>query len=136
MISQDLSFDPIASTIKHLWNWQQGGNYFGVPFSSFMGWFLTIFVFFLMFALYLRRRQNDYAQVQAMSRGYWLQAAVFFAVIVSGTPLNILTQTSNATIADAAGMLWRTNDIYVVSGLVWIFTMIAFTVLSLTKNAE
>jgi hypothetical protein len=50
--------------------------------------------------------------------------------------LNMLTQTTNATIADAAGVLWRTQDIYVVSALVWIFTMIAFTALSLTKIAE
>src|SRR6266545_2834106 len=136
MVSWDLSFDPIASTINHNWIWQQGGNYFGVPFSNFMGWFLTVFVFFQLFALYLRGRQNAYAQIQVMSRGYWLQAVVFYGVIALGIPLNILTQTTNATIADAAGVLWRTQDIYVVSGLVWIFTMIAFTVLGLMKIAE
>ncbi len=136
MVSWDLSFDPIASTINHQWIWQQGGNYFGVPFSNFMGWFLTVFVFFQLFALYLRGQQNAYAQAPAMSRGYWLQAVVFYAVIALGAPLNMLTQTTNATIADAAGVLWRTQDIYVVSGLVWMFTMIAFTVLSLMKIAE
>ena len=137
MVSWDLSFDPIASTINHQWIWEQGGNYFGVPFSNFMGWFLTVFVFFQLFALYLRGRQNDYAQqVPAESRGYWLQAVVFYAVTASNTLLNMLTQTTNATIADATGVLWRTQDIYVVSGLVSIFTMIAFTVLSLMKIAE
>src|SRR5438874_8733746 len=136
MVSWDLSFDPIASTINHQWIWQQGGNYFGVPFSNFMGWFLTVFVFFQLFALYLRGRQNTYAQVQAVSRGYWLQAVVFYSVIALRTPLNILTKTTNATIADPAGVLWRTQDIYVVCGLVWIFTMFAFTVLSLMKLAE
>src|SRR5437763_3903071 len=142
MVSWDLSFDPINSTIGHLWIWQDGGNYFGVPFSNFMGWFLTVFVFFQLFALYLRGRQNAYAQVpqvQPMSRGYWLQAVAFYAVIALRTPLNILTQTTNATnatIADPAGVLWRTQDIYLVCGLVWIFTMLAFTVLSSTKIAE
>src|SRR6266487_3563693 len=136
MVSWDLSFDPIASTIGHQWIWQQGGNYFGVPFSNFMGWFLTVFVFFQLFALYLRGRQNAYTQAQAVSREYWVQAVVFYGVIALSTPLNMLTQTTNATIADAAGVLWRTQDIYVVSGLVWIFTMIPFTVLSLMKIAE
>jgi uncharacterized membrane protein len=136
MVSWDLAFDPIASTINHNWIWQQGGNYFGVPFSNFMGWFLTVFVFFQLFALYLRGRQNAYAQVPAESRGYWLQAVVFYGVVALSTPLNMLTQTTNATIADAAGVLWRTQDIYVVTGLVWIFTMFAFTVLSLMKIAE
>src|SRR5215211_85134 len=102
MVSWDLSFDPINSTIGHIWIWQDGGNYFGVPFSNFMGWFLTVFVFFQLFALYLRGRQNAYAQVQAMSRGYWVQAVVFYGVIALRTPLNILTQTTSTTIADAA----------------------------------
>src|SRR6266849_5394850 len=93
MVSWDLSFDPIASTIRHQWIWQQGGSYFGVPFSNFMGWFLTVFVFFQLFALYLRGRQNSYAQVQARSREYWLQAVVFYGVIALSTPLNMLTQT-------------------------------------------
>src|SRR5712692_8075491 len=93
MVAWDLSFDPIASTIGHSWIWQQGGNYFGVPFSNFMGWFLTVFVFFQLFALYLRGRQNAYTQVQAVSRGYWLQAAVFYGVIALGIVLNIPTKT-------------------------------------------
>src|SRR5258706_6198652 len=136
MVSWDLSFDPTASTINHSWIWLQGGNYFGVPFSNFMCWFLTVFVFFQMFALYLRKQQNVYAQTPAMSRGYWLQAVVFYGVVTLSTPLNMLTQITNATIVDAAGVVWRTQDIYVVSGLVWIFTMIAFTVLSLIKIAR
>jgi Predicted membrane protein len=136
MVSWDLSFDPIASTINHNWIWEQGGNYFGVPFSNFMGWFLTVFVFFQLFALYLRGRQNADAQVQPVSREYWLQAVVFYGVTALGITLNIMTQTTNAIIADATGVLWQTQDIYVVSGLVSIFTMIAFTVLSLMKIAE
>ncbi len=136
MVSWDLSFDPIASTINHNWIWEQGGNYFGVPFSNFMGWFLTVFVFFQLFALYLHGRQNAYAQVQPVSREYWLQAVVFYGVTALGITLNIMTQTTNAIIADATGVLWRAQDIYVVSGLVSIFTMMAFTVLSLMKIAE
>jgi uncharacterized membrane protein len=136
MVSWDLSFDPTASTINHSWIWLQGGSYFGVPLSNFMGWFLTVFVFFQLFALYLRRQPSVYAQAPAMSRGYWLQAVLFYSVVSLSTPLNMLTHITNSTIADAAGVLWRTQDIYVVSGLVWIFTMIAFTVLGLIKIAE
>jgi hypothetical protein len=50
--------------------------------------------------------------------------------------LNILSKTTGTNIADPAGVLWRTQDIYVVCGLVCIFTMIAFTVFSLIKIAE
>src|SRR5215216_5334866 len=89
MVSWDLSFDPLASTINHLWIWQQGGNYFGVPFSNFMGWFLTVFVFFQLFALYLRGHQNAYAQIQSIAREYWLQVVVFYGVTALSTPLSM-----------------------------------------------
>jgi uncharacterized membrane protein len=135
MVAWDLSFDPIASTIHQSWIWLEGGNYFGVPFSNYLGWFLTVFVFFQLFALYLRGRPNASSPAQTLSRGYWLLAVVFYGVIASGTPLNILTQTANATVADPAGVLWRTRDIYVVTGLAWMFTMLPFTILGLMKLA-
>jgi putative membrane protein len=135
MVAWDLSFDPITSTIGHSWIWQQGGNYFGVPFSNYLGWFLTVFVFFQLFALYLRGRPKASATAQTSSRGYWLLAVLFYGAIALGTPLNILTQTANATVADAAGVLWRTRDIYVVCGLVCLFTMFPFTIQGLMRLA-
>src|SRR5258708_540923 len=105
MVSWDLSFDPAASTINHSWIWLQGGNYFGVPFSNFMGWFLTVFVFFQLFALYLHGRQNAYVQVTAMSRGYWLQAVRFYRVVNLSTPFHIVNKATKPTIADASGVL-------------------------------
>ena len=136
MVAWDLAFDPLASTIHQSWIWLQGGNYFGVPFSNYLGWFLTVFVFFQLFALYLRGRSSAPSAAQTLSRGYWLLAVAFYGVIALGTPLNILAQTANATVADPAGVLWRTQDIYTVTGLVWMFTMLPFTLLSLMKLAE
>src|SRR5216683_5284807 len=136
MVAWDLSFDPIASTLRQNWIWEQGGSYFGVPLSNFLGWFLTVFVFFQLFALYLRGRSSAPSAAQTLSRGYWLLAVAFYGVIALGTPLNILVQTANATVADPAGVLWRTQDIYTVTGLVWMFTMLPFTLLSLMKLAE
>ncbi len=72
MVAWDLSFDPLASTIGRNWIWLQGGNYFGVPFSNYLGWFLTVFVFFQLFALYLRWQAGASAPSQPLSRGYWL----------------------------------------------------------------
>jgi hypothetical protein len=31
------------------------GNYFGVPISSYFGWFLVVFIFFQIFTLYLSK---------------------------------------------------------------------------------
>jgi uncharacterized membrane protein len=136
MVSWDLAMDPVTATINRQWIWLDGGGYFGVPFSNFMGWFLTVYVFFQIFALYLRRRHVIYASVQPETRGYWLQAVLLYAVTGVKFPLNILTHTSAQTIADATGVLWRTQDIYLTSGLVSLFTMFAFIVLGLVKLAE
>jgi uncharacterized membrane protein len=136
MVSWDLAMDPVTATINRQWIWLDGGGYFGVPFSNFMGWFFTVYVFFQIFALYLRRRHVIYASVQPETRGYWLQAVLLYAVTGVKFPLNILTHTSAQTIADATGVLWRTQDIYLTSGLVSLFTMFAFIVLGLVKLAE
>src|SRR5260370_19859820 len=84
MVAWDLSLDPIASTIGRNWIWLQGGNYFGVPFSNYLGWFLTVFVFFQLFALYLRWQAGASTAAQPLSRGYWLLAEAFSLVLPRG----------------------------------------------------
>jgi putative membrane protein len=107
-----------------------------VPFSNYLGWFLTVFVFFQLFALYLRWQVGASTAAQPLSRGYWLLAVAFYGVIAAGIPLNILTQTANAVVTDPAGVLWRTRDIYVVCGLVCLFTMVPFTIFSVIRLAD
>src|SRR5882724_10041466 len=58
MVMWDLCFDPTFSTIQHLWIWEQGGGYFGVPLTNYLGWFFTVYVFFQLFALFLRFRKT------------------------------------------------------------------------------
>jgi len=45
MVMWDLTFDPRPSTIQHQWIWEQGGGYFGVPLTNYLGWFFTVYVF-------------------------------------------------------------------------------------------
>lgn len=47
--------------------------------------------------------------------------------------LNSLTCEMGGTVTDPAGVVWRVQDIYTVTGLVAIFTMGAFTMLGLVK---
>ena len=53
MVAWDLGMDPTSSTIRHSWIWEQGGGYFGVPLTNYLGWFFTVYVFFQLFALSL-----------------------------------------------------------------------------------
>ena len=61
MVSWDLTIDPMASTINGSWIWRDGGSYFGVPVSNFLGWYLTVYVFFQCFAVYARSQAGAYA---------------------------------------------------------------------------
>lgn len=136
MVSWDLSFDPIFSTINHAWIWRDGGSYFGVPFSNFMGWLLTTFVFLQLFALYLKGRPDVRSSDEPPSRIQSLQAILFYGLIAAGYVLNSLTRDMSGTVTDPAGVVWRVQDIYAVTGLVAIFTMGAFTLLGLVKLLE
>lgn len=136
MVSWDLSMDPIFSTINQGWIWLDGGSYFGVPFSNFLGWLLTTFVFFQLFALYLKGRPNVQSSEEQPSRIQSLQATLFYGLIAVGYLLNSLTQNMSATVTDRAGVVWRLQDIYAVTGLVALFTMGTFTILGLVKLME
>jgi len=133
MVAWDLSFDPIYSTINHAWIWLEGGSYFGVPFGNFLGWLLTTFVFLQLFALYLKGRPNVKSTAEQPSRIQGLQAILFYGLIAVGYLVNSLTRNMSGTVTDPAGMVWRLQDIYEVTGLMAIFTMGAFTLLGLVK---
>ena len=55
MTAWDLAMDPIWSTVGRLWIWQQGGGYFGVPASNYVGWLLTNYVIYRLFVLVVMR---------------------------------------------------------------------------------
>jgi uncharacterized membrane protein len=54
----DMAMEPGAATIAKAWIWHDGGAIFGVPLSNYFGWLLTAWLFFQMFALYLRRQSG------------------------------------------------------------------------------
>jgi uncharacterized membrane protein len=134
--SWDLTIDPIYATINHAWIWLDGGSYFGVPFSNFLGWLLNTFVYFQLFALYLKGRSNVQSTDEQPSRIPSLQAILFYGLIAVGQLLNSVTNNMSGTVTDPAGIVWRLQDIYAVTGLIAIFTMGAFTILGLVKLTE
>lgn len=79
MVGWNVCLDPGSSTIAHIWIWENGGGYFGVPLTNYLGWYLTVFTFLQLFALYLTRRPDPV--VPSLPPGYWYQPCVLFAVI-------------------------------------------------------
>jgi len=130
MVAWDLSFDPALSTYGHYWIWTQGGAYLGVPVSNFLGWYLTNYLIYQAFALYLRWRTaaSDFA-----SRADSRLAVLFYAVCAAGSVLRSASTTSTPVVADPTGTLWRVRDINHVCALAAIFIMGAFAVLAFAR---
>jgi uncharacterized membrane protein len=132
MVSWDLTIDPMMSTINGSWLWHHGGSYFGVPLSNFLGWYLTVYVFFQCFALYARRRFATPAKVP----GYWATPLFAYASIIIAPILGLLLSTETATpLTDPAGHPWLTLDIRSVAALVCLFTALPFWLLAIFKTA-
>ncbi len=57
----DMILDPVYVK-SGAWVWQDGGAYFGIPVSNFIGWFIVAFVSTLIFRTYSLRKPVDTAQ--------------------------------------------------------------------------
>jgi putative membrane protein len=138
MVSWDLTFDPAASTIGRSWIWHDGGAYFGVPVSNFLGWYLTIFVFFQLFALYNSRRSAQSAASElTIEPSFWWPALAMYAVTAFKPVVSLLFLSAGAAIVtDQAGVVWNVQALYGVCALAGIFTMGAFSVLALLRLTE
>ncbi|MDR3774598.1 MAG: carotenoid biosynthesis protein [Terracidiphilus sp.] len=124
MVAWDLAQDPVWSTVLHGWVWQDGGPWFGVPVSNYFGWYSTVFLIYLCFALYLRRRP---AQANA---NHGRAAILFYALCALGNVAQAFGHPSPAVVQDPTGHAWRVADITAASALVSIFLMGAFAVLA------
>jgi putative membrane protein len=133
MVAWDFSQDPVWSTVLHLWIWRQGGAYFGVPVSNFFGWYLTVYVFYQLFALYLRGRSTNR---DPLPSSYWHQAVLFYAVSAAGNILLSIPRSGLSVVSDPTGAQWRVSDITGTCALISIFTMGVFSLLAWLRLAD
>src|SRR5437588_2071543 len=112
MVAWDLGMDPTNSTIRHLWIWEQGGGYFGVPLTNYLGWFFTVYIFFQLFALYLRlRKASREGQEPTLPGSYYAQAIVMYAVIGLVIVVDYVVGSTNTAVTDAVGCVGQTRRI-------------------------
>jgi putative membrane protein len=130
MVAWDLTMDPVWSTIVRAWIWLDGGAYFGVPPSNFLGWYLTVYVFYQLFALYLRGRPTN---PQSLPLGYWHLAVFFYAVSAAGNLLLLIPPPGADMVLDPAGTQWKVNEIVIACALTSIFTMGPFALFAWAK---
>jgi uncharacterized membrane protein len=133
MVMWDLSFDPTNSTIGHRWIWEQGGGYFGVPLTNYLGWFFTVYLFLQLFALFLRLRSATDEEARSLPRSYYAQATISYAGLGLTFVLSYLVSSGNTLVTDAAGVVWQTRSIAEAEATVSIFTMMFVAALSAVK---
>lgn len=120
MVMWDLSMDPMASTLAQWWIWHEGGGFFGVPLQNYLGWYLTVFAFMFIFALYLRA--NALEPPVPQPKAYYMQAVAMYAVVGLDFVATYLAK-SGTTVTDAAGKVWHGGDIFETSALTTLTTM-------------
>jgi len=133
LLSWDLSMDSVWSTVVRAWIWQQGGIYFGVPLTNFLGWFLTAYVFYELFALYLRKRP---LVTPVPARGYWNMAIFFYAISAAGNLLLLIPQPGPSVVSDPSGRQWKVSSITATTAIVSIGAMGTFAVLAYMRRPD
>jgi len=120
MTTWDVAQDPVWSTILHGWIWFDGGAWFGVPITNYLGWYANLFAIYLLFALYLKRLGP--AAIQSESASSW-PAPVFYALCAMGNILQLATRSSSATVADPTGRSWAVSQIVAASAIISVACM-------------
>jgi uncharacterized membrane protein len=110
MTAWDVTMDPVWSTLGRLWIWKQGGAYFGVPISNFLGWMLTNYVIFQLFAWFVWRRRGG-GRAAEMPADYWRMAVIFYGLTALGNLLLGIPTPRHPVVSDASGTAWRVSDI-------------------------
>ena len=108
-------------------------EFFGVPVSNYLGWFLTVYVFMQLFALYLRARAPVPELLQPKS--YFIQAIAMYAIVALGFVLTFLVEDS-APVTDATGATWLSGDIYETAAITGLFTMMFVVALAMIKVVQ
>ncbi|MDO8127315.1 MAG: carotenoid biosynthesis protein [Candidatus Brocadiales bacterium] len=123
MVAWDLCMDPVRSTVQKQWIWHEGGGYFGVPLTNYAGWYLCVYIYNQLFALYLSKTATKNEVMQpSLPKAYWYQAVLMYFTLGLSMPL-LAIFGNNVLVIDQSGKTWATGDIYQSMTLITIFTM-------------
>ncbi|WP_158944650.1 carotenoid biosynthesis protein [Granulicella sp. S190] len=122
MVAWDLSMDPVWANIDHAWVWRDGGAYFGVPISNFLGWLLTTYTFYQLFAFYMKERKPV-----PVASSNWILPICFYGLSAAGNVLLLIPSTAGAVVTDHSGRRWMVSHILFACVFVSVFVMGGFT---------
>jgi len=119
MVMWDLTVDPISATLQGLWVWTYPGPFFGIPISNYFGWFLVVYIFLQILALYLSKYDTIQPEkIEAISnKPFWSEAPVIYGTMAMGTILSIFYVFNDITI-DMALITFFTMGFVVLLALI------------------
>ena len=130
MLAWDLSMEADWSTVDKAWIWRDGGLYFGVPISNFLGWYLTAFIFFQIFALYCSSR-NLLPNPTPMR--YWRMPILMYAMCALGNLLIFKLPMAPPIVVDPSGHRWLTMQILRMDAFVSLAVMLPICIAAWTR---
>jgi uncharacterized membrane protein len=149
----DMVMEPGAATIGKAWIWHNGGAIFGVPLSNYFGWLLTAWLFFQMFALYLRGRHGPWmagafssevgtgsreenASKENSNQRALNAIAILFYVCSGLTQIVPWMMGQSGDVTDAAGHVWKIAELREATVGILICTMLFTALLSALRLAK
>ena len=136
MVQWDVVMDPPNATLGHAWVWHDGGGYFGVPLSNFLGWSLTVWLFFQAFALVFGRLDPQrISRNRPASRGFWLIPILLYLSVALSLAVPYFTENAGV-IVDVAGTRWNAQDLRETTAIIALFTMVSTSVLAFFRLVE
>lgn len=128
MTGVDYAYDAIGHTVLHQWTFRYPSGQFGVPLTNFLGWLLTGWIIFQLFALFERRFTASDA---ARSDGYWLQACIIW---LGGTiQYPFLFARAPAGLSRVGDRTFVTADVYEAGLIAAIMTILFAGLLGLVR---
>jgi uncharacterized membrane protein len=131
MAMYDVGSDSNASTVFQTWVWERGGGVFGVPLVNYLGWWLTTYIFFQIFALILASRQQlPTAKVEGREPLAIGTAAYF---LLGASSLLAFLTSSNDMVTDLGGRIWSVSALNETMLTFNIFSTVVIAALAAVK---
>ena len=103
----DACFDPIGATARGQWTYRDPSGLSGVPLTNFLGWLLTCWVFYQIFALCEPRfRPRPITE----RTGYWVAPCLIWIAMAAQYPL--MYRTASHAVVATGGRSFVVADIY------------------------